>query len=45
MKNSEYSENTHLLILLIALLYVISLLHILEAYHKVYYRVNVNRTR
>jgi hypothetical protein len=45
MKNSEYSENTQLLILLIALLYVISILHILEAYHKVYYRVNVNRTR
>jgi hypothetical protein len=45
MKNSEYSENTHLQILLIALLYVISILHILEAYHKVYYRVNVNRTR
>jgi hypothetical protein len=45
MKNSKYSENAHLLILLIALLYVISILHILEAYHKVYYRVNVNRTR
>jgi hypothetical protein len=44
MKSSEYSENAHLLILLIALLYVISILHILEAYHKVYYRVNVNRT-
>jgi hypothetical protein len=45
MKNSEYSENAQLLILLITLLYVISILHILEAYHKVYYRVNVNRTR
>jgi hypothetical protein len=45
MKNSEYSENAQLLILLIALLYVISILHILEAYHKVYYRVNVSRTR
>jgi hypothetical protein len=45
MKNSEHSESTHLLTLLIALLYVISILHFLEAYHKVYYRVNVNRTR
>jgi hypothetical protein len=45
MKSNEYSENAHLLILLIALLYVISILHILEAYHKVYYRVNVNRAR
>jgi hypothetical protein len=39
MKNSEYSEHTHLLILLIALLHVISILHFLKAYHKVYYQL------